>query len=137
MKKEEAVQKLLEVLYVLVKVEHISDLANSRRYEEVDAVLDGVDYDLVNKCLHYVAGKDELSLSDIPEIDRLPLAILLTRSYYDDCEIFEDFIEFERDLMQRGVAGALIAQFVMIGGECINRSNSFKRFMEACEYFEE
>lgn len=127
-------EQLLQELEKLEKIEHVTDLANNRRYQEVEDVLAELNYNLVNEWLGYIADGNELDVLDIPETSRLPFAILLSKSKYNDSQIFKDYLKFAKDLKKRGPAGVLIGTILI--DEYINRFNSFVKLMEFAENYE-
>lgn len=135
MHKEEVIQKLMPVLERMEKVEHVTDLANNRRYAEVDGVLAELDYEHINGLLENImeGHSEELEVYDIPEAYRLTFPILLSKSVYDECDMFHHYDEFIEDLEKRGKAGNLITKVLL--NKCINSFDSFQLLMEAAENY--
>lgn len=133
MKKEQLIQELLPTLERMENEDHVTDLANNRRYLEVECVLTQIDYDEINKLLNNIWDTEckDFEVADIPEVYRLTVPILLSMSKYDQCDLFRDDDEFTNDLEKRGTAGALLVK--ILKSKCINVFGSFVKLMQAAE----
>ena len=133
MKKEQLIQELLPTLERMENEDHVTDLANNRRYLEVECVLTQIDYDEINKLLNNIWDTEckDFEVADIPEVYRLTVPILLSKSQYDECDLFHYYDEFAKDLEKRGTAGALLVK--ILKSNCINVFGSFIKLMQAAE----
>lgn len=134
MKKQEFLNILLPELERLENVEHVSDLANAGRYEEVDVIIGEIDYSSLNE---YIEGEYEyLDIFDIPEQHVLTFAIYLSGSEYDEMCIMDNWEDLRDVLLECGNAGRALAAS-MSRDHYLNDFYTFAELVSAGEVDEE
>lgn len=126
MSKKEFLEILEKELQRLEKEEHVSDLANNRRYAEVDVVVSEIDYTALDD---YMNGDvmEKLTVADIPEGYVLTFAIYLSGSDYDDSDVLESWEDLQNALRDCGDVGNAIAD--TLGHDYINAFDTFKELV--------
>ncbi|MBO5478866.1 MAG: hypothetical protein J6A04_04055 [Clostridia bacterium] len=109
MEKQKFLELLVEELKRLEEVEHVSDLAENGRYEEVDAVVAEIDYSALNEYMEN-EEHEQLDISDIPEQYVLTFAIYLSGSEYAETDIMEEWEDLTDALEKCGTAGEDLAE---------------------------
>lgn len=128
MTKNEFLEVLVKELERLEKVEHVSDLANNGRYEEVDAVVAEIDYSALEVYMDEVNGEGDLSAkTDIPEAYVLTFAIYLSGSPYDEMDVLESWEDLQTALTDCGDVGNAIADTMT--SECLNNFETFEELV--------
>lgn len=139
MTKKEFLEVLVKELERLEKKEHVSDLANNRRYAEVDAIVAGIDYSALEEYMDELDGDGDLSAkTDIPEPYVLTFAIYLSGSDYDEIDVLESWKDLKEALRECGDVGNAIAD--TIRSNSVNSFDTFEELVlgeEAEEYEEE
>lgn len=130
MNKTEFLSHLLPELRRIEEEKHITELLNSKCYEQADVIASEVD----NKCLRefYRSSEfEEIADSDIPMEYKIAWGVYLRKSGYDESEIMGDECHNWIDsLRYTGVpAGILMAK--VVSKYCINLYANFEKFMEA------
>lgn len=127
MTKQQFIKALTKELERLETVERLSDMAKSGCYEEIDIVMEKIDYSILNE---YVEGDnfEKCSISDIPYEYTLTYAIYMHRSEYNEEVILKDWKEFQKRLRDFGDVGKAIAK--TLDTYYINLCNSFKDLIE-------
>ena len=130
-KKKEFLVLLVKELKRLEEEYHISDLAESGQYEDVDEVLKKADYSILKRYADNANEEfEELDIEDIPENYILTFAIYLSGSNWSEDEIFERWTDFQKALEDTpGVVGNVIAE--VLYGQYINMFPTFEELIQA------
>lgn len=124
MNKEEFLEELGKELERLEEIEHVSSLANTKRYEEIDVIISKIDYSILDT---YMADdrSEKLTISEIPKQMYLTFAIYLSGSMYTECDIMENVKILILQLFKCEEAGRAIARVM-----CISFINNFDTFRD-------
>lgn len=127
MSEQEFLEILEKELERLEEVEHVSDLANNGRYEEVDAIVAGIDYSALNE---YMEDCDcnGIKKSEIPGGRYLAFVIYLSGSDYNECEVMEYWGDLQEALYDCGEAGEAIAS--TMNHNYVNAFNTFEELLK-------
>ena len=130
-KKKEFLVLLVKELKQLEEEYHISDLAESGQYEDVDEVLKKADYSILKRYADNANEEfEELDIEDIPENYILTFAIYLSGSNWSEDEIFERWTDFQKALEDvPEVVGNVIAK--VLYGQYINMFPTFEELIQA------
>lgn len=125
----EFLEFLNKELEKLEKEEHVSDLLNNGRYDELDVVISEIDYEQFYK---YMESEEEnMEVSEIPVEYGLVHAIYLSgNENYGDDEVMEDYKEYAYFLYNYGDAGACIGS-ALLHGDYICKYDSIRDLVEA------
>lgn len=94
----EVVLKFLEAQLKKLKEEHVSDLMKANRVEELEEIVDELEFDTLEEfCDENESLK--LEICEIPEDFHYELAFYISQSGCEDREIFEDYDDF-RELLK-------------------------------------
>lgn len=128
MSKAEFLEVLGKELERLETVEHVSDLANHGRCQEVDAIVSEIDYTALNDYMESNHKLGNLEISEIPEERYLAFAIYLSGSQYDECDVMECWADLQSVLRGCGEAGDAIADTMQ--SDCVNAFDTFDELLK-------
>ncbi len=110
--------------------EHVSDLFNNGRDDEVNAIIEGIDYSEFYK---YMEAEEGVEVSEIPEEYILTSAIYFSgNERYPDNDILDDYEEYADKLCGCGEKAKRIGK-ALFSGEVINGFDSIEELVEAGE----
>lgn len=125
---KEFLEFLLKEWKRLEEVEHVSDLFNNDRYNEVDAIIAEIDY---SDFYEYMRTGERLTVSEIPAEYILTSAIYFSgNKAYSDDDIMEAYQEYANAIYGYGKKGEYIG-VALASGEIINGYDSIKELVEA------
>ncbi|MCI8352216.1 MAG: hypothetical protein HFJ58_01090 [Clostridia bacterium] len=133
MTKKEFLDVLIPELRRLHEVEHLRDLVKNGRYDEAQAVLEEVEYLLLDEyCYDYRDGKQycRLAVSDIPKEYLVTFTLYLSGSEdYNEQDIMECCKELQEAVAEQGEDGAIIAR--VMDNYVLNNFRTISELMEA------
>lgn len=112
--------------------EHVSDLFNNGRDDEVNAIIEGIDYSEFYK---YMKAGEGVEVSEIPEEYILTSAIYFSgNERYPDNDILDDYEEYADKLCGCGEKAKRIGK-ALLSGEVINGFDSIEELVQAGEEY--
>ena len=97
MTKKEFLDVLIPELRRLEEVEHLTELAEEGRYDEVGAIVGGIDYSQMDKYMDCVDEGDEeaIDITEIPSEYMRAYLLYLWGSEYDETEVMKCWKELQ------------------------------------------
>lgn len=112
--------------------EHVSDLFNNGRYNEVDAIIAGIDY---SEFYEYMEAGEKVAVSKIPAEYMLVSVVYFSgNEEYTDDDILDDYEEYANNLYEYGERGERIGE-ALLSGEIINGFGSIEELVQAGEEY--
>ena len=119
MTKKNFLKHLISELKRLERIEHLADLVIHERYDEAQAVIDEIDYSILNKYFDNNEKDHWLKVSDIPKKYHVIFAFYICGSkQYSELDLMESWEELQVALIKQGNEGAIIAK--KMDHNCLN-----------------